>query len=290
MGKLLLDDYSLVIFPELACKIGLNEAIILQQIHYWTEINKEKHQNYFCGRYWVYNTYDSWQEQFPWWSTSTIQRTFSSLEKRKLILVGNYNKLKIDRTKWYCVNYDELKKIFPLCQFDMMEAPKMKPAIPETNTEETGKEKVRKVQSERLHPHPLQEVKPARQTHKKETSIFQKATQHYGIERVKYMLSIVDWYIDTAYPTKTNKSHPEEPTAKRIVFAEKLLACSDETVLDDSVVVAALVRAINEYSECDPTIYYVTTPKVLGYWLIQDEDNGYECVNGTEYAPVDTYF
>lgn len=37
MSKLLLDDEPLVILPKLAAAIGLNEAIILQQLHYWLE-------------------------------------------------------------------------------------------------------------------------------------------------------------------------------------------------------------------------------------------------------------
>ncbi len=35
MAKLLLNEQPLVVLPELACKIGLNEAIILQQLNYW---------------------------------------------------------------------------------------------------------------------------------------------------------------------------------------------------------------------------------------------------------------
>lgn len=35
MSKLLLDSNPLVIIPELAVAVGLNESIILQQLHYW---------------------------------------------------------------------------------------------------------------------------------------------------------------------------------------------------------------------------------------------------------------
>ena len=35
MSKLLIHDKPIMILPSLAQKIGLNEAIILQQIHYW---------------------------------------------------------------------------------------------------------------------------------------------------------------------------------------------------------------------------------------------------------------
>ena len=103
MSKLLLDEYPLIILPNLAVKIGLNEAIVMQQLHYWLKESK----NVKDGYKWVYNTYEDWQKQFPFWSVSTIKRIVSGLEKEGLILTGNYNKLKIDRTKWYRINYEK---------------------------------------------------------------------------------------------------------------------------------------------------------------------------------------
>ena len=35
MSKLLISENLVMIIPTLAVKIGLNEAIVLQQIHYW---------------------------------------------------------------------------------------------------------------------------------------------------------------------------------------------------------------------------------------------------------------
>lgn len=107
MSKLLLDDEPLVILPKLAAAIGLNEAIILQQLHYWLE----KSKNVRDGFRWVYNTYEEWQKQFPFWSESTIKRTIKKLEGQHLIIVGKYNKLKIDNTKWYRIDYEVLQNI-----------------------------------------------------------------------------------------------------------------------------------------------------------------------------------
>lgn len=75
-----------------------------------------------------------------------------------------------------------------------------------------------------------------------------------------------------------------------MAFAIKLLACADETELDEEIIKAAMERTLMYSENCDPTIYYITTPTVLGYWLIQDEDVGYESVNGTEYAPVESMY
>ena len=107
MGKLLLNEQPLVVLPELACKIGLNEAIILQQLNYWLNKSSRKYD----GKKWVYNTYNDWQKQFPWWSLSTIKRSLSKLKKMGLISTGNYNQLPQDRTIWYTINFDKINEL-----------------------------------------------------------------------------------------------------------------------------------------------------------------------------------
>lgn len=110
MSRLLLDEHPLMVMPNLAKAIGLNEAIVLQQIHYWNEMNKKTNNNFKDGYYWTFNSYDGWCEQFPFWSEHTIRRAINNLEKMGLLIAGNYNKLKIDRTKWYRIDYEKLDK------------------------------------------------------------------------------------------------------------------------------------------------------------------------------------
>lgn len=107
MSKLLINEQPLVVLPSLAEKIGLNEAIMLQQIHFW--LTRKPHEK--DGRQWIYNTYAEWATQFPFWSESTIKRTIRSLEKKGLIITGNYNKVKIDKTKWYTIDYEKLERM-----------------------------------------------------------------------------------------------------------------------------------------------------------------------------------
>jgi len=42
MNKILFDEQPIVIDKVLARKIGLNEAIVIQQVHYWLKINEKK--------------------------------------------------------------------------------------------------------------------------------------------------------------------------------------------------------------------------------------------------------
>jgi DnaD/phage-associated family protein len=105
--RLLLDEEPLVISPSLAAIVGLNESIVLQQLHYWLERSTHVYEGYK----WVYNTYEEWQKQFPFWSESTIRRIITKMEKQELIISGNFNRSKIDKTKWYRINYEKLVQL-----------------------------------------------------------------------------------------------------------------------------------------------------------------------------------
>ena len=107
MSRLLINENPLQVLPTLACTIGLNEAIVLQQIHYWLNSS----QNFFENRHWVYNSVTDWQEQFPFWSESTIKRVLANLEKLNVVFTGNFNSDAWDKTKWYSINYAQLCKI-----------------------------------------------------------------------------------------------------------------------------------------------------------------------------------
>lgn len=104
MSKLLLDESPLVIIPSLAKKIGLNEAIILQQIHYWIQSSKKV----INGIKWTYNTFEELEDQFPFWSQKTIKRTIYSLRDMGYLLIENHSADKRDKTNWYSINYDLL--------------------------------------------------------------------------------------------------------------------------------------------------------------------------------------
>ena len=98
----------LLLYPELAAEIGVNEAIILAQLHYWIEKNKQQGVNYRDGRTWVFQTYKEWNEQFIFWCERAIINIIYRLEKRGYVIAGNYNKKKYDNTKWYTIAYEKL--------------------------------------------------------------------------------------------------------------------------------------------------------------------------------------
>lgn len=107
MSNLLINESPILVLPTLAKKIGLNQALFIQQLHYWLADSKHTYDGY----QWVYNTYEDWHRQFPFWSTSTIRRIIGKLEREGLIVSGNYNRFKMDKTKWYRINYEYLESL-----------------------------------------------------------------------------------------------------------------------------------------------------------------------------------
>ena len=109
IGKLLIDDQPLQVLPSLAESIGLNESLVLQQIHWLLSRSKKK----ISGKYWVFNTYEEWRDKhFRFFSLSTVRRTIKNLEDLGLITsTTEFNKMKVDKTKWYTINYEELDNL-----------------------------------------------------------------------------------------------------------------------------------------------------------------------------------
>lgn len=114
MGRrsdLLLDDKELLILQtKLAILVGDRQAIALQQIHYWLEINQaaDKETHFFDDCWWAHNTWSEWHNKnFQFWAVPTIRRIFQDLEMSGLIITRPHE----NRQKgvWVTINYGELE-------------------------------------------------------------------------------------------------------------------------------------------------------------------------------------
>ncbi len=144
------DQHLVLCFdPAIAEAASLNEAIVVNQMIYWLELTNERGErtaHLRDGVYWIYNTYEDWQRQFPFWSDSTIRRAIDKLEERGVVVsTDQYNQMPTDRTKWYRVVYDVL---YSLGQNDQVDLVKMTDSrdgqndqvLPETTPENTPPE------------------------------------------------------------------------------------------------------------------------------------------------------
>jgi hypothetical protein len=110
-NRYLIEEPPILVMPSLAVALGLSEAIILQQLHYWLQRSNNERDN----RRWVYNTIKDWEVQFPFWSGDTIKRTMRTLRDQGIIITANYNSMPMDRTLWYSIDYEVLDTIVQKC-------------------------------------------------------------------------------------------------------------------------------------------------------------------------------
>lgn len=151
MASKLIDEYPLLVIPSLATVIGLNEAIILQQVHFWIENARKANdrKKHFDGHWWVYNKLEQWQkDNFPFWSLMTIRRGIKSLEDKGLLVTCQpkaYN-----RTKYYSIDYMKLdaicsKRTDGVVQNEQMSSVQSEQMLTETTentTEKSAKSKI----------------------------------------------------------------------------------------------------------------------------------------------------
>ncbi len=87
----------------LAKEIGLEESILMKHFIFWISKNKHNGNNLHDDRTWTYNSVSAFDGLFPYFTKKQIRRILKSLLDQGMIIEGNYNKAKYDRTKWYAI-------------------------------------------------------------------------------------------------------------------------------------------------------------------------------------------
>ncbi|AFA50246.1 hypothetical protein [Acetobacterium woodii] len=86
---------------DVAEKLGVNAAIVVQNLQFWIKKNEANDKHFHDGRYWTFNSIKAWKELFPFWSDRQIRKILDDLIEKGIIIKGNFNELKYDRTLWY---------------------------------------------------------------------------------------------------------------------------------------------------------------------------------------------
>jgi hypothetical protein len=89
--------------PNIAQQVGVNAAVIYQNIRWWCEKNAANEKNLIDGHVWSYNSVRAFTTLFPYLTAKQVRTALETLENEGLILVANYNTDPRDRTKWYAV-------------------------------------------------------------------------------------------------------------------------------------------------------------------------------------------
>lgn len=88
---------------DLAAEIGMKEAVIFKNLSFWILKNEANQRHFYDGNTWTYNSVKAFSEIFYYMSPKEIRNALAKLESCGLIISGNYNSMKTDRTKWYAL-------------------------------------------------------------------------------------------------------------------------------------------------------------------------------------------
>ena len=88
---------------DVAKDVGVDSAIIFQNLVFWINKNTANNKHFYDGRYWTYNSVDAFKKLFTWLSTQNIRTCIKKLESKGYIVKGNYNKSAYDKTTWYSI-------------------------------------------------------------------------------------------------------------------------------------------------------------------------------------------
>lgn len=112
-SKLSINESPLVVLPSLVKVIGLERAIILQQIQYLLQLPKSG-QVLDDNHKYIWNTAKDFAEFFTFWQPETIAKHLRQLETDGLLISQQPRKSEWDRTKYYRINYDQLAMLLKL--------------------------------------------------------------------------------------------------------------------------------------------------------------------------------
>jgi hypothetical protein len=94
------DSHAPWLSPALAQEIGLNESILFLQLEFLIAVRG----TLVGGRTWVRMSVRDLVEEFPFWSSSTINRALRTLISGGLLLAEDFNEAKYDKTRWFSIN------------------------------------------------------------------------------------------------------------------------------------------------------------------------------------------
>jgi hypothetical protein len=119
---------------EIAKAVGVNAAIIFENLQHWCEKNAANGKHFYDGNYWTYNSVNAFGLLFPYMTGKQIRSAIDRLIAEDMIVKGNFNVSAYDRTCWYMVKSTCPKSHFDLPSRANQNAPQGEP-IPDINTD-----------------------------------------------------------------------------------------------------------------------------------------------------------
>lgn len=103
-----------------ATDYGVHEAILIHHFQFWIEHNQKMNRNFYEGRTWMYQTFKEIAAWFPYLTENEVRELLVRLTTGKgrrakgekefepILITGNFNKTKFDKTTWYAFKNEKM--------------------------------------------------------------------------------------------------------------------------------------------------------------------------------------
>lgn len=92
---------------DVAKEYGVDAAVMIKLFQFWIQKNLANETNFYDNNYWTYNSLDAFEKMLPFWTKKQITRILDFLIEKQVLIKGNYNRTKFDRTIWYAFKSPE---------------------------------------------------------------------------------------------------------------------------------------------------------------------------------------
>jgi len=83
---------------------NLNEAIMIEHFAFWHSKNEVDPNRCFNEGVWFYCSIEGFRGIYPYLTPKSIRGCIDRLKKKGFIMIGEFNKARYDRTKWYSLS------------------------------------------------------------------------------------------------------------------------------------------------------------------------------------------
>lgn len=203
----------------IAQELGVSAAIVVQNLQFWIKKNEANDKHFHDGRYWTFNSMKAWHELFPFWTERQIRKILDDLVDKKIIIKGNYNEMKYDRTLWYAFT-DYGITILQTCQMKETtlsnQSDKNVEPIPDINTD------INQIT-----------ISEAKASLEKEFDFEEECLKIQQDDRPKYRYGkIVVWFLQEKGIVPINRQQWKQLFTRNIRTARLLADWSDNQILD----------------------------------------------------------
>ena len=88
---------------EVAAEVGINAAVVFENIAFWILHNEKQGKNKRDGVHWMYATQKDLAAQFDYLTEKQVRTAIDKLIGADYLRVGNYNRHGYDRTRWFAL-------------------------------------------------------------------------------------------------------------------------------------------------------------------------------------------